>query len=355
MVSLHTWEGEKLHADKYLLTDVLKTEMQFQGFVVSDWDGVKSLGPDYHANIVASINAGMDMVMLSGEPEVFIAELTQAVEQHEVSMSRIDDAVTRILSVKLQSGAFDGYAESTDVRVIGSAQHRELAREAVRESAVLLKNQDNLLPLHKDTQRIFVAGSGADDIGQQSGGWTIFWQGGTGEITKGTTILQAIQNTVAPETKVEYRADGKFKHKAEVAIVVVGEAPYAEGRGDAADLHLSHTDLEVIRAAKEHAEKVVVVLLSGRPMIVSEEINDWDAFVMAWLPGSEAQGLADVLFGDYPFTGKLPFTWSSQMTDLPITDDSKSLAAWPMGFGLTTGLSLAHQPICKPQSELSRD
>jgi beta-glucosidase len=348
MVSLNSWKGDKLHAHEYLITDVLKTEMGFEGFVVSDWDGVKSLGPDYHENIVNSINAGMDMVMLSNEPEVFIRELATAVEADEVPMKRIDDAVLRILKVKFEMGYFDDTEEQPDTSVIGSLEHRELAREAVRKAAVLLKNDDGLLPLSKGYERVLVAGAGANDIGMQSGGWTMTWQGGMGEITKGTTILQAIEATVSPETKVDFNAEGYFKKRADVAIVVVGEKPYAEGLGDKANLVLDQADIDVIVRVQEKADKVVVILLSGRPMIVTDQIKGWDAFVAAWLPGTEAQGLADVLFGDYPFTGKLPFTWPTSMNDFPITPSTKTNALWAYSFGLSTGLSLANAPICKP-------
>jgi len=337
MVSLNTWNGTKLHADKFILTDVLKNELGFAGFVVSDWDGVKSIGPDYHATIVSAVNAGMDMVMLPGEPEQFINELTVAIKNGEVSMARIDDAVTRILRAKFAMGYFESEdAPQPDMSVIGSLEHRAIAQEAVRESAVLLKNRAGLLPLSKNTERILVAGAGANDVGMQSGGWTMHWQGGLGDITPGTTVLEAVQATVSADTRVDFNAEGYFKTRAPVAIVVVGEKPYAEGFGDKADLHLDQADIDVINRVKTQADKVVVILLSGRPMIVTDEVGGWDAFVAAWLPGTEGQGLADVLFGDYPFTGKLPVTWPASMRDLPMTANAKTRALWPYGYGLST-------------------
>jgi beta-glucosidase len=213
---------------------------------------------------------------------------------------------------------------------------------------VLLKNSENLLPLSKSIDRILVAGAGANDIGMQSGGWTISWQGGTGETTKGVSILQAVQSTVSEKTRVDYNADGYFNDRASLAIVVVGEKPYAEGFGDKADLVLDQTDLDVIYRVKAKADKVVVVLLSGRPLVITDQIASWDAFVAAWLPGTEAQGLADVLFGDEPFTGKLPFTWPSSMDDFPLTATTRANALWPYGYGLTTKISLASSPICRP-------
>ncbi|MFA5946835.1 MAG: glycoside hydrolase family 3 protein [Patescibacteria group bacterium] len=349
MVSLNSWRLTKIHIDQHLLTDILKTELGFTGFVVSDWDGLKSLGPDYHANIVRSVNAGLDMVMLSKEPEVFIHELTLAVDSKEVAESRVDDAVSRILRVKFEKGYFDSDEYVLpDVGAIGSLAHRELARQAVSQSAVLLKNEDNLLPLPKTTPLILVAGAGADDIGMQSGGWTMTWQGGLGEITPGTTILEAVRATVSPSTVVDFSADGYFKAHASVAIVVVGEKPYAEGVGDRADLHLDQHDLDIILRVKEKADKVVVILLGGRPMIIADQVGNWDSLVMAWLPGTEGQGLADVLFGDEPFTGKLPFTWPSSMSDLPMTRATKLKASWAYGYGLTTTLLVANSPVCKP-------
>lgn len=325
MVSLNSWNEVKIHAHKYLLTDVLKTEMGFDGFVVSDWDGVKSIGPDYHQNIVDSVNAGMDMVMLPGDPYTFITELTRAVNDGEVSMERIDDAVTRILRVKFAMGYFDDDSEpSTDV--IGSPEHRALAREAVQKSAVLLKNDDALLPLSPSLSRIIVAGSGANDIGMQSGGWTMTWQGGLGATTVGTTILDGIRESVSAQTTVEHSVDGVGDGRADVGIVVIGETPYAEGYGDKADLRIAHADIDTINRVKARTDHVVVILLSGRPLVIDTGIADWDAFIAAWLPGTEGNGISDVLFGTAPFTATLPFAWKS----------ATNTTTWPFGYGLTT-------------------
>lgn len=323
MVSLNTWNDIKLHEHKYLLTDVLKTEMGFDGFIVSDWDGVKSIGPDYHQNIVDSVNAGMDMIILPSDPYTFINELTLAVQNGEISMERVNDAVTRILRVKFSMGYFDDDEEpSTDV--IGSLEHRALAREAVQKSAVLLKNENNLLPLSPDLSRILVAGQGANDIGMQSGGWTMTWQGGLGATTEGTTILEGIRESVSSQTSVDYSVDGTFIERADVGIVVIGEQPYAEGMGDKADLHIAQSDIDLINRVKEHADNVIVILLSGRPLVVDEGIEDWDAFVAAWLPGTEGNGVSDVLFGKAPFSGTLPFAWK----------DGEGQTTWPFGYGL---------------------
>ena len=321
MVSYSSWNGEKMHGNRALLTDVLKGELGFDGFVVSDWQGIDQIPGKYNSDVVTAINAGIDMVMVPYDYVAFIDTLTQAVEAGDVPMERIDDAVRRILRVKLELGLFDQPpAEPAGLKAIGTEAHRQLAREAVQKSLVLLKNDGRVLPLAKDAPLILVAGQSADDIGRQAGGWTIEWQGKEGDITEGTTILEGIKQAVAADSKVVYNRFGKFdriKDKADVGIAVVGELPYAEGVGDSADLTLSDADVAAIQGLREHAEKVVVVLVSGRPMVITEQLPLADAWVAAWLPGTEGQGVADVLFGDAPFTGKLPFSWPRSMDQLP--------------------------------------
>ncbi|MBX3058042.1 MAG: glycoside hydrolase family 3 C-terminal domain-containing protein, partial [Anaerolineae bacterium] len=236
-------------------------------------------------------------------------------------------------TAKFNLGLFENpYADTTHSGLIGSDEHRALAREAVSQSLVLLQNENETLPLAKDA-RIFVAGPFADDIGVQSGGWTIEWQGKPGSITAGTTILEAIEATAVGE--VQFNRFGRFENfdpPADVGIVVLGELPYAEGRGDAADLSLSASDVELIRRVGEQAERVVVILLSGRPLIITDALPLADAWVAAWLPGTEGQGIADNLFGDHPFTGKLPYTWPASMDQLPLGAGGEPL--FPFGFGL---------------------
>jgi len=344
MVSFSSWGGMKMHAQKYLLTDVLKGELDFKGFLVADWQGIDQIPGDYYSDIVTSINAGLDMIMVPYDYDAFINGLTEAVNNGDVPLERIDDAVRRILTVKFQLGLFERpFADESLLPLVRSDEHRELAREAVRKSLVLLKNDNNTLPLAKDTPLIFVAGQGANDIGIQSGGWTIEWQGKSGDITPGTTILEAIRNTVSENTIVLYNRWGEFDRVtdevADVGIVVMGEMPYAEGVGDDEDLTLSEGDIAVIERVREGSKKVVVILISGRPMIVTEHLDQWDVFIAAWLPGTEGQGVADVLFGDYPFTGKLPYTWPRAMDQIPFDFDhmeptGPEAPLFPFGYGL---------------------
>jgi beta-glucosidase len=243
----------------------------------------------------------------------------KAVEAGDISMERIDDAVSRILRVKLKLGLFDHpYSDTSLVNTVGSAEHRALARQAVRESLVLLKNDNDALPLSKDISSVFVAGVAADDIGIQCGGWTTEWQGTSGDIQPGTTILEGIKETLSPNATIEFNATGNFPGMADVGIAVVGEFPYAEGKGDREELSLSSFDQQLIRTLREHSRKLVVVIISGRPLVITDVYQVADAWVAAWLPGTEGNGVTDVLFGDYPFTGKLPYTWPRSNEQLPI-------------------------------------
>lgn len=346
MATFSSWNGVKVHGLKSLLTVMLKDELGFSGFVVSDWGGVDQVDRDYYAAVVQSVNAGVDMNMVPYDYSLFIATLTKAVEQGDVSMERIDDAVRRILRAKFSMNLF----ELTDrpgagaEAVVGSAANRELAREAVRKSLVLLQNENETLPLDKDTPLIFLAGEGAFDIGMQSGGWTIEWQGSPGEITAGTTIREAIQAAVGPDTQVAFNRLGNFEREvddagnpatADVGIVVLAEKPYAEGVGDRADLTLSDEEYDLIQAVGERSEKLVVILLSGRPLIITEELPLADAWVAAWLPGTEGQGVADVLFGDYQFTGRLSYEWPAANKDIPLSETGAT-PLFERGFGLET-------------------
>jgi beta-glucosidase len=327
----------KMHAQKYLITDVLKKELGFGGFVVSDWGGVDQIEDDYYDAVATAINAGIDMNMVPYEYGRFIDTLIQAVESGDVSLERIDDAVRRILTVKYEMGLFDHpFSNEALLAEVGSEAHRALAREAVSKSLVLLKNDDATLPLPKDIPSINVAGMGADDIGMQCGGWTIEWQGETGDITPGTTILEGIQSTVAANTTVEYDAFGHFETTADVCIAVIGEEPYAEGQGDSDSLSLTIGDKRMLRRLPDRCDSSVVILLSGRPLIVTEYLDEWDALVAAWLPGTEAQGVADALFGDVAFSGKLPYTWPRSVDQLPLSalKESGEELLFPFGHGL---------------------
>jgi beta-glucosidase len=351
MVSYSSFGGMKMHAQKYLITDVLKGELNFTGFVVSDWGGIDQISTNYYDAVVQAINAGIDMNMVPSDYKRFITTLNKAIASGDIPQARIDDAVRRILRVKFELGLFEHpMSDPAQLALIGSAEHRAVAAQAVSESLVLLKNDADALPLDKSSELIYVAGSSANDIGIQSGGWTITWQGGAGKTTTGTTILQGIQAAVSSSTSVQYDAGGNFpgSDKADACIAVVGEVPYAEGVGDQADLSLLSGDLKVTAALRPRCNKLVVVLVSGRPMIVTDPLPGWDAFVAAWLPGTEGEGVSAVLFGDRPFTGKLPFTWPRSNAQLPFdfaqdrpfdfanlpTGDNAPL--FPFGYGLTT-------------------
>ena len=335
MVSYSSWNGVKMHAQKYLLTDVLKGELGFDGFLISDWLAINQITSDYYTCVVTSINAGLDMIMVPFDYERFITALTRAVEQGDVPIERIDDAVRRILRVKLELGLFEQTFgdESLLVRV-GSAEHRAVAREAVRQSLVLLKNDNETLPLSKDTPSIFVAGQAADDIGLQCGGWTIEHQGQSENITPGTTLLAALLTTVAPETNVYFDPTGQFDaslDQAKLGLLVISEPPYAEGFGDRASLNLMPDEVALINRIRTRCEKLVLILYSGRPLIVTDILPQVDGLVAAWLPGTEGQGIADVLFGEYPFTGKLPYTWPRSMAQVPLAAISAA-PLFPFGF-----------------------
>jgi beta-glucosidase len=350
MASYNSWNGVKMHGSKYLMTDVLKGELNFQGFIVSDWNGIDQLSPKYKYAVEQSINAGMDMVMTTSvrgsfnSYDKFISTLKELVNEKAVSMKRIDDAVFRILKAKVMMGLFkQRYTDRALMAEIGSAAHREVAREAVRQSLVLLKNEKNILPLSKNAAKIIVAGKGADDIGIQCGGWTIDWQGKSGKVVNGgTTILEAVKKTVSASTVVKYSADGSGADSGDVAIVVVGELPYAEMFGDRADLSLSAEDAAMVEKLRAKGVRTVVVLLSGRPMIVTPTLEKSSAFVAAWLPGTEGQGVADVLFGDHAPTGKLGHSWPKNMNQVPVNIGDKEYSPlFPYGFGLTYGAEKA--------------
>ena len=341
MVSHSSWGGLRMHAHRYLLTEVLKGELGFAGFLVSDWQAVDHVHADYYSAVVTSINAGVDMVMVPYDGLRFITNLTQAVENGDLPLARIDDAVRRILTIKFELGLFEQpFGDESLLPLVGSEPHRAVAREAVRKSLVLLKNDGGTLPLSTDISLILVAGQAADDVGLQCGGWTIAWQGGSGDITPGTTLLAGIRAAVSENTTVRYDPAGKFdaaeglgaEAVAGVGIVVLSEEPYAEGEGDRGDLHLLDADVALLKRVRSRSKKLVVILISGRPMIVTEQLSLVDALVAAWLPGTEGDGVAQVLFGAYPFTGTLPHAWPRSMDQVPRKEGDDPL--FPFGYGL---------------------
>ncbi|GAB2263927.1 hypothetical protein Droror1_Dr00026061 [Drosera rotundifolia] len=350
MVSYSSWNGIKMHANCNMVTGFLKNTLKFRGFVISDWQGIDRITSPAHANysysIETGIHAGIDMIMVPYNYTEFIDGLTDEVNKGIIPMSRINDAVKRILRVKFQMGLFESpLADTNLVDELGSQQHRNLAREAVRKSLVLLKNgkpgDEPLLPLPKKAKKILVAGSHADNLGYQCGGWTIEWQGLSGNnITSGTTILEAIEKTVHPETEIVYELNpdaelvksGGFSY----AIVVVGEQPYAETAGDSLNLTITEPGPSTLTNVCGSV-KCVSIIISGRPVVLQPYVDNIDALVAAWLPGTEGQGVTDVLFGDYGFTGKLPRTWFKTVDQLPMNVGDKHYdPLFPFGFALTT-------------------
>jgi beta-glucosidase len=312
MVTHFTYGERKMSVNKYWMTDVLKGEMGYKGFIVSDWEAINDISPNYFQNVVDSINAGMDMAMAPYHYADFVREMKAGINQGEIPMERVDDAVFRILRTKFILGLFDREPSEGPTDVVGSEEHRALAREAVRKSIVLLEDKASLFPLPKKGATYLVAGRGADNIGMQSGGWTVSWQGGQGDTTEGTTIIEAIKAELDPKTKITFDAGGTFNgmtDMADIGIAVVGEDPYAEGAGDKESWTLNASDKALIKRLREKSKRLIVVLLTGRPLLTTEEEELADSIVVAWLPGTEGAGVTDVLFGDYPFTGELPFAW----------------------------------------------
>ncbi|AGL17746.1 glycoside hydrolase family 3 domain-containing protein [Actinoplanes sp. N902-109] len=351
----------KMHANRELISDVLKRKIGLDGFVITDWEGIHQLpDPDAPAGtpaptagqVRAAVNAGIDMFMEPNTAPQFEQLLKAEVTAGRVSMARIDDAVRRILRTKFELGLFEHpYASAARTGIVGSAAHRALAREAAAKSQVLLKNTARTLPLRPDA-RIYVAGRNADDIGNQAGGWTLDWQGRSGDSIPGTTILEGIRQ-VAPRAEVTFSADASAPVTgSDVGVVVVGETPYAEGFGDVGgpvcgwctppqaepkSLTLQPGDRAVVQKVCAAVAKCVVLLVSGRPQVITDQLGDMDALVASWLPGSEGAGVADVLFGHRPFTGRLPVSWPRSVEQVPVNAGDRSYRPlFPYGWGLST-------------------
>ena len=341
MVAFNSMWGISMHAHRELIMDTLKIGMGFDGIVVSDWRGYSRFGEN------EIINAGVDVVMaVEGDLDHFQEGLKKGIDRGYVSMERIDNAVRRILRQKFRLGLFDNpFSDTMLTRKIGCTAHRDKARQAVRESLVLLKNKNNALPVSKSTAKIVVVGEHADNAGLQSGGWTVAWQGVDKNYKGATTILDGIKKKASGT--VIYDKHGTQKHfDADVAIIVVGETPYAEFKGDIGDgsghykLTLSDKHQQYITTYANNVSKIVVLLISGRPLVTTEQINQSDAFIAAWLPGSEGDGIAEVLFGDYNFTGKLPHSWPKSTEDFkgkygPNYWDDSIVPLYKYGYGLS--------------------
>lgn len=334
MVSFSSWNKLKMHAHKYLLTDVLKGEYGFEGFLVSDWMAINQIDEDFYTCVVQSINAGLDMIMVPFDFKQFIESTLTAVQKGDISQERIDDAVRRILRAKFALGLFDRPDQMTyQDGVLGAAEHRKIAGEAAKKSLVLLKNEQSALPLQAESP-VFVAGEAADDIGLACGGWSITWQGGSGPITQGETLLTGLK--AIGGDSVVYQANGEFDGKASTGVVVVAENPYAEGMGDNGNLTLTDDQRELITRVRAQVEKLVLVIYSGRPIVVSDVVDQCDAIVAAFLPGSEASALAEVFYGQQAFTGKLSFSWPRDLDQIPLSalKASENPPQWAFGHGL---------------------
>ncbi|MEU2926557.1 glycoside hydrolase family 3 N-terminal domain-containing protein [Streptomyces sp. NPDC007251] len=327
----------KMHARGDMINGVLKDRMGFGGFVISDWNAIDQLPGDYAAHVRTAVNAGVDMMMVPNSYKDFSSTLADEVKAGRISEKRIDDAVSRILTQKFKLGLFEHpYADTSGAAAIGSPAHRAVARRAAAESQVLLKNSGGLLPLKK-SEKVYVAGSNADDLGNQTGGWTITWQGASGTHTQGTTILQGMRDAGG---NVTYSKDASASTDGyDVGVVVVGETPYAEGVGDVGNGHslqLSAADQAAVDKVCA-AMKCAVLIVSGRPQLIGDRLGDIDALVASWLPGTEGEGVADVLYGKRPFTGQLPVTWPKSESQLPINvGDASYDPQFPYGWGLTT-------------------
>jgi beta-glucosidase len=404
MVSLSSWYGKKCHGHPYLLTELLKGELGFNGFVISDWDGIDYLDEDYREAVILSLNAGIDMFMITARWKEFITHVKAGLASGRIPAQRLNDAVRRILRVKYAFGMFDKPRPalrklSLDHSCFGSPAHREVAREAVRKSLVMLKNDKQLLPLNKES-RILVTGKNAHNRGHQCGGFTVAWQGVNDKqpidasiyddvdrgktrdaaenkapsynslIVGGTSIWEGIRN-VAPNAVLSEDGSDADKSVHDVAIVVIGEVPYAEmlgdirveglakglriSKGSSSDdtlepipvmkqgpygthlyLHQLHPeDLITIKNISSRGVPIVCVMLCGRPLVIEQELESAQAFVVAWLPGSEGQGVADVIFGDYPMQGKLSFSWPRYDDENWNLGDDNYNPLFPYGYGLT--------------------
>jgi beta-glucosidase len=347
MVSYSSFNGLKMSQNKYLITDVLKGELQFDGMVVSDWDAILELNGTLYTQVVESVNAGIDLFMMPWDWPSFITTLKQAITDGAVSTARVNDAVTRILRVKVQNGLFDHpKSNRSSWNSVGSVNHRQLASALVSKSLVLLQHKNSVLPLHKNA-KILVAGTHADNMGYQCGGWTKSWQGEGGNITAGTTFLAGIRQAVAGgggSVTFNEQGTGSSLSTYDVAVLFVGELPYAEYMGDTRVLNVSGTPnlVQLVTSIAYGGLPVVLVVVSGRPVVLPQQVIDLsDAIIAAWLPGSEGgDGLARVLFGDENFSGKLPVSWPRSVSQEPINyGDANYNPLFPLGFGLTVSPS----------------
>lgn len=334
MASYSSWNGQKLHRHRHLLTGVLKDELGFEGFVVSDWMAIDQLDRSYDRCVIDAVNAGVDMVMVPFDYRRFIDAASRAVEGGAVPMGRIDDAVRRILRAKEALGLFGEPTGPPPLSVVGDPEHRRLAAEAARRSAVLLEN-DGGLPI-RPGEAIDVAGVAADDIGLQCGGWTVGWQGGRGPTTEGTTLVAALRRRFS-DVAFDPRGEFQGRAPAAVGIVCIAEEPYAEGLGDRAIPAATGADHDLVGRMRRRCERLVVILYSGRPLVMPDILEQADSVVVAWLPGTEATELPGLLSGEYPFEGRLPHPWPRSASDV---GNPAAVPAYPAGHGLQSGTAV---------------
>lgn len=344
MISYNSWQSKRLHGHSYLINDILKKELGFSGFVVSDWAAIDDIDEDYKTSIITAINAGIDMIMVPGKHSKkshsyieFINLLKKSILEGSVSINRINDAVYRILKIKYSMGLFEKpLKDYKKLKEVGSSRNRELAREGVNKSVVILQNNNDVLPISKNIKSILVAGKHGDDLGYQCGGWTISWQGGSGNITIGTTILDGIRDNIESHSSVTFSENGDEANDHDIIIAVVGETPYAEMKGDRESLELSNKDKILIEKLIKTGKPIVLILISGRPMIITPYLEYVDAVLAAWFPGTEGIGVADLLFGDVSPSAKLSFSWPKNMGQIPINYGDKTYdPLFPLGYGLT--------------------
>ncbi len=333
MASYNSWQGEKVHGSRELLTDVLRGEFGFDGMILSDWGAIYQLPAAEAGQTRQSIAAGIDMNMVPDDYRSFISTTKELVQEGELSESRIDEAVRNILTIKFEMGLFEEpFADRGHQDAIRSEEHLELARESVQESLVLLRNEESTLPIDEDVRHIHITGRFADDIGAQCGGWTLEWQGVRGNVIEGTSIRQAIASRAHRGMDITFSEspDGASQdlQAADLVVAVIGERPYAEMEGDRNRIDILPTDVRLLETVSAGEAPVAAVLLSGRPLVLTDELPMMDALVAAWLPGTEADGIADVLFGDVEPSGRLPMTWPRRNEQIPIQVDEDRGGLW---------------------------
>ena len=354
MASFNSWNGLKSHGNKYLLTDILKSQMNFDGFIVGDWNGHGQIEGCEDSNCPEAFNSGVDIFMVPAEWKSLYWNTLNQVRSGEIALERLDDAVKRILRVKKYLGLFDDrLPHDFKENFIGNESHRDIARQAVRESLVLLKNEDSILPLNP-TKKFLIVGDQSKNIVNQMGGWTITWQGKTWEGTEisnddfpnTSSIFDSLSKHIANSGGyVEFSNDGSYIKKPDIVIMIYGETPYAEGEGDIKSLDFSSTNQKIIKSMEILSNKqipIISLFITGRPLIVDQELNLSDAFVSIWHPGSAVEGINDVIFStrnnsiNYNFKGKLPYSWPSSISSNPLNiGDKKYNPLFEYGYGLS--------------------